>query len=240
MKRPTIYIVTVLLAALAVSGRLLDVRDIRTLMRQSKFAFVGRVRAVNQSGITTGLSYPTWEGVVFEWQRVDVEVVEPIKGTKKGDVVHTAMLSVDETKGSHPMVNAPGMIEPKEGDAFLFFLAPTTRPNLFAGLTAPYDDNQSIFRLDRTFWQYGSYREGREKPDSPFYERCKVIWSLVDDRGRIIPTGAELMRRTYAKQISTPPSNTVVYLQWQKYTNPSGWFHDIPNEGTYQTNAIGK
>jgi hypothetical protein len=138
------------------------------------------------------------------------------------------------------MANAPGMIGPKEGEAFLFFLAPTTRTNLFAGLTAPYDDDQSIFRLDRTFRQYGLYREGKEKPDLPLYERHKVIWSLVDERGQIIPAGAELMRKTYAKQISTPPSNTVVYLQWQKYTNPSGWFHDIPKEGTYETNAIRK
>ena len=33
--------------------------------------------------ITTELTYPTWDNVVFEWLRVEVEVVEPIKGTKK-------------------------------------------------------------------------------------------------------------------------------------------------------------
>lgn len=237
MRRATIYIGIVLLAVLAVSGRPLDVRDIRTLITQSKLAFVGRVGAVNHSGITTSLSYPTWEGVIFEWLRVDVEVLEPVKGTKKGHVVQVAMLSVDETKGPRPMVNAPGMIEPKEGDAFLLFLAPTTRTNLFAALTAPYDDNQSIFRLDRSFWEYGSYRKEKEKPDSPFYERHKVIWSLVDEKRSIIPSGAELLRKTYAKEISTAPSNSVVYLKWQKYTNPSGWSHDIPKAVGNPTNT---
>ena len=227
MKRSTTLTILMALAALTAFGRILEVHEMKMLVAQSKLVFVGRVRSVRPSGITTGLSYPTWEEVVFEWQRVDVEVLEPIKGTKKGEVVQTAMLSVYESKGPRPMVNAPGMLEPKKGDEFLLFLVPTTRTNLFAALTAPYDDDQSIFRLDRSFWGYGSYREGKEKRDSPFYERHRVIWSLVDDSRQLIPSGAELMRKTYQKEIGMGSSNRVIYLQWQKYTNPSGWSHDI-------------
>jgi hypothetical protein len=228
MRRPTIYIAIIILTALAVSGRFLDVRGIRTLITQSKLAFVGRVRAVKPSGITTSLSYPTWEGVVFEWLQVDVEVLEPIKGTKKGDVVQTAMLSVDETKESPPMVNAPGMLEPIKGDKFLLFLAPTTRTNLFAALTAPYDDDQSIFRLDRSLGEYASYQEGKERPDSPFYDRHSLIWSLVDEGGQLIPAGAEQLRSRFATEIAATPSNRVVYLQWQTQTNAAGWMWDVP------------
>jgi hypothetical protein len=234
----TICIAAIFLLALAASARFLDVRDIRTLVTQSKLVFIGRVKAVRPSGITTTLSYPTWEGAVFEWLRVDVEVLEPIKGAGKGEVVQTAMLSLK--KKVDGMYSPPGMLEPEKGEAFLLFLVPTTKTNLFAAVTAPYDEDQSIFRLNRGFWEYQSYRDGKEQTNSPFYVRHSVIWSLVDDAGNIIPAGAQLMRKTYAKEISTPATNTVAYLQWQKYTNPSGWSHDIPKEKSYETNAIGK
>ena len=54
----------------------------KTLMKDSQLVFVG-VKSLKPSGITTELTYPTWDNVVFEWLRVEVEVVEPIKGTKK-------------------------------------------------------------------------------------------------------------------------------------------------------------
>ena len=91
------------------------------MIAKSKLVFVGRVKAVNPSGITTKLSYPTWEKVIFEWLRVDVDVIEPMKGCKKGDVVEVAMLSVQSvTKepGKFSLVNAPGMIAPKKGEFF--------------------------------------------------------------------------------------------------------------------------
>src|SRR5712671_4750786 len=141
MKRSMTVVVALGFLALTATGRFLDVRPVKTLVAGAKLVFVGRVKSVKPSGITTSLSYPTWEKVVFTWLRVDVEVLEPIKGTKKGGAVQVAMLSVDESKGPLPMINAPGMLEPKEGDTFLLFLAPTTTTNLFASLTAPYDDN---------------------------------------------------------------------------------------------------
>jgi len=237
MKRPTIVTTLMLLGALGAFGRFLPVKDVKTLVAESELVFVGRVKSAKPSGITTSLSYPTWQGVVFEWLRVDVEVLESIKGTKSGEVVQIAMLAVDERKGPRPMMNPPGMLEPKKGDEFLLFLVPTARTNLFAALTAPYDDDQSIFRLDRSLPNYRSYREGKEKQDSPFYERHRVIWSLVDDARQIVPSGAALMRKTYAREIGMESSNRVVHLQWQKYTNPSGWSHDIPKETGNETNS---
>lgn len=225
-----------LLAAVVAFGRVLDVKDMKTLVAESKLAFVGRVKLVKPSGITTRLSYPTWEGVVFEWLQVDVEVLEPIKGTRKNEVVQVAMLSVnvDKSNGHNPEANAPGMLEPKKGDQFLLFLAPTTKTNLFAALTAPYDDDQSIFRLDRRLTDYSWYQKDR---DTPFYQRYQVVWSLVDDAGKIIPGGAESMRKTYAKEIGIESSNRVIYLQWEKYTNPHGWFSDVPKGEGNETNS---
>lgn len=228
-----------LLVALVAFGRVLDVKDIKTLVAESKLAFVGRVKSIQPSGITTSLSYPTWEGVVFEWLQVDVEVLEPIKGTKKNEVVQVAMLSVnvDKSKGHQPEVNAPGMIEPKKGDQFLLFLAPTTKTNFFAALTAPYDDDQSIFRLDRRLTEHSSYLQFQV---SPFDERDKVIRSLVDDAGKIIPDGVESMRKTYAKEIGIESSNQVIYLQWEKYSNPYGWSSDVPKGYGNETNSSHK
>jgi hypothetical protein len=237
VKRLTVLAILMVWAALAAFGRVLEVHDIKTLVADCKLVFVGRVKSVKASGISTSLSYPTWKGVVFEWLQVEVEVLEPVKGTQKGHIVQTALLSVDESKGPAPMADAPGMLEPKRGDLFLFFLLPTIKTNLFAAFTAPWDDDQAIFHLVRGRWEYNSYREGKEQSDSPFYDRHKVVWNLVDDKGDLIPAGGEWMRRTYAKEIGMGPSNRVIYLRWQKYTNPAGWSHDVPMETGHETNA---
>ncbi len=130
------------------------------------------------------------------------------------------------------MANSPGMLEPKIGDPFLFCLAPTIVTNLFAAFTAPYDDDQAIFFLDRNYYKYSSYREGKMGKTSVFEERNALIWSLIDEAGKVIPGGAERMRKTFAKEITAPPSNRVVHLQWQTYTNPAGWMRDVPKEST--------
>ncbi|MEY2411026.1 MAG: hypothetical protein QOF48_3696 [Verrucomicrobiota bacterium] len=223
MKRLTILAILVSLGALTALGRPVKMYDIKKLTADAKLVFVGRVKGVKPSGITTSLSYPTWEGVVFEWLRVYVEVVEPIKGTKKGEIIQTAMLAVNASKGPRPIINAPGMLEPTNGNAFLFFLVPTTKTNLFAAITSPFDDDQAVFPLDRNSWKNTTFSK-----DSEYAERHRVTWSLVDDQGRILPDGADSFRKTYAKEIATAGSNRVVYLQWEKYTNPGGWSHNIP------------
>jgi hypothetical protein len=160
--------------------------------------------------------------VVFGWLAVDVEVLEPIKGAHRGDVVHTFMLFTDPPL----MINPPGTVEPKNGETFLLGLAPTTRTNVFAAVTAPFDDKESIFRLDRSDPRYSSYRKGaiRRRLDGeilgePFKEQYSWVWHLVNDEGGILPRGAERMRKAFAKQIQMHTAPTVIYLQWETRTN---------------------
>jgi hypothetical protein len=152
MKRRMLAVALMALIPIIAFGRFVQYYDNKTLIEKSKLVFVGKVKSTKRSGITTHLSYPTWEGVVFEWLIADVRVLESVKGVQKGDIVQTAFLSVDESKGPRPMINAPGMLEPKVGDAFLFCLAPSSMTNVFAAVTAPFDDNLSIFHLDRNDW----------------------------------------------------------------------------------------
>src|SRR6478736_1180273 len=131
----------VLIVCSAMNGhaRAVQSLDIKSLMKDSQLVFVGQVKSVKPSGVTTELAYPTWEGVVFEWLKVEVEVIEPIKGTKKGELVSTLMLS---TRGQDSMVNAPGMVRPKVGQYHLLCLLPTNPTGAYASVTAPFDDNQ--------------------------------------------------------------------------------------------------
>lgn len=236
MKRITLLACLITLAATAVLSRPVRVLSVSELVTGSKLAFVGRVKSVKPSGITTSLSYPTWEKVVFEWLLVDVEVIEPLKGTRRGEIVQVALLSVDENKGPSLMINAPGMIDPKQGMALLLFLSPTPRTNIFASLTAPYDDDQAIFRLDRNYWAYSPFRDGKEAKDSPFYERHKIIWSLMKEGGEIDPNGADSFRKSYAKEIEVAPKNNMIYLEWEKLTNHAGWSQDVPKGWRPKTN----
>ena len=94
MKRRLLLLLLATLLPSLVCGRAVRIYGVRTLIAESHLAFVGRVKAVEPSGITTTFSYPTCKGVTFEWLNTTVEVVEPIKGVQRGDLVKTAMLSV--------------------------------------------------------------------------------------------------------------------------------------------------
>jgi hypothetical protein len=234
MKRWILTIALMALIPIIAFGRFVQFYDNKTLIEKSKLVFVGNIKSIKHSGIKTHLSYPTWDGVVFEWLITDVEVLEPIKGIQKGNNVQVALLSVDESKGPRPMINAPGMLDPQKDDTLLFCLNPTPITNIFAAVTAPFDDDLSIFHLDRKGWKPSSFREGLKD------ERVALIWSLVDDAGKIIPLGAQQMRKTYAKEIQIAPSNTLVYLQWEARTNASGWTANFPMGYDTKTNADGK
>lgn len=241
MKSRPILIVLFCLMALVSFGRILDTRSISQLVKDSKLAFVGRVKTIKPSGITTPLSYPTWESVTFSWLKLDVEVLEPLKGVRKGDVVQIAVLSVGGRSGPVPLVNAPGTLKPKTGDLFLFFLGPTPVTNLFAALTAPYDDNQSIFLLDRNNPAYAfvsQARKDRREDLGVFGERYDVIQSLIGDSKELLPAGVETLRKNYAKEIETASSNNMIYLEWVSYTNAHGWSSDVP-KGSVFTNSAG-
>jgi hypothetical protein len=233
MKRWTLLIGLTVLIPLVVFGRFVQAYNNKTLIQKSQLVFIGKIKSIKQSGIKTRLSYPSWEQTVFEWLIADVEVVEPVKGAPKGDVVQTALLSVDNTS-SPPMFDAPGMLKPEVGDMFLFCLSPTPLTNVFAAVTAPFDDDLSIFRLDRHEWDPSTYSEGMKD------ERVALIWSLVDDSGRIIPRGVQKLRKSYADEIRTKPTNDIVYLQWEARTNASGWIANFPKSQSDLTNTNGK
>ncbi len=208
-------------------GRAVMIIPIEGLMERSAVAFVGKVTSIKPSGMTTELTYPTWKDVVFEWLTVEVEVIEPIKGTKVGQSVKTYMLS---TRGAGPMFNPPGMVDPKVGQHHLLFLLPTKIDGTFAAITAPFDDDQSIFFLDRSFGEYGNYREDPKTFDKfPEYRaRYEAIWSLVDDEGRITPDGAKSLRERFKTQIATPAKkDAIVHLKWKKQT-ANGWDSNVP------------
>lgn len=237
MRKASAIVLLLVFCGLIASGRILQVLDAKTMFANSKLVFVGRVKNVKPSGITTKLSYPTWEKVVFEWLQVDVDVIEPLKGCKKGDVVHTAMLSIQGVTNQPGMVyliNQPGMLHPQKGEAFLLFLLPTPMTNLFASLTAPYDDDQAIFHLDGTDGY--PYRQDKLDTKSPFYERSVLIRSLLTESGEISPKGAELVRKKYATQIRKSPKKELIYLEWEKETNRAGWSTDVPKSFLSQTN----
>ncbi len=202
--------------------------DMQTLMSKSTLVLVGKVKSVQPSGIKTKLTYPTWDHVIFEWLKVEIEVVEPIKGTQKGKVIRTLMLSFKEGI----MANAPGVVDPKIGQYHLLFLMPTKFKNVYASTTGPFDDDEAVFILDRTFWKYGSFGD-----DHSYYrERYQAIWSLVDDMGQITPKGAEELRRKYQPEIATEPvKDEIIHLQWKKEATADGWQWDVPDEGSQKS-----
>lgn len=240
MKKKALVMFVLLLPVLALA-RAVQVLDLGTLISRSTLVFVGRVKTVAPSGIKTTMSYPTWKGTTFEWLNCDIEVVEPIKGVRKGQVIRTAMLSAPN---GGPGFCPPGMVDPKEGKGYLLCLAPTTLSNTFAAITAPWDDDEAIFVLDRSFRLYSWYWKRRHSgtlvPDQ-YDTRYDAVWNLVDEDGTIVPEGAESIRKSYRDKVrSAPPTNLVIHLQWETFTSPSGWQWDVPKGYTNKTGAAGR
>lgn len=239
MKARRLLITLMALIPLTAFGRLLQIIDPKTLIADSRLVFVGRVQSIKSSNITTPLSYPTWEGVSFRWLKVDMEVLEPFKGVRKGDIVQTMMLSMDRSKQTELMYSPPVMLEPDKGDVFFLCLCPTPTKNAFAGLTAPYNEELSMFPL---------HRSGDTTGDSVKYDvkqlllddkRFTLIWKLVNQTGQIVPGSVARLRDNYTVEIGNVHTNKVVYLEWQAYTNAHGWVSDVP-KGFSQTNSNGK
>lgn len=220
------------LSSIQAHGRAVRTLDMKTLMKDSQLVFVGQVKSLKPSGITTELTYPTWDNVVFEWLRAEVEVVEPIKGTKKGELINTLMLS---TRGPGPMINPPGMVEPKVGQHHLLCLLPVSSAGDFAAVTAPFDDREAIFLLNRKHWTDGAhyYKEGKEVAFYEQNDKNRALWNLVDDKGQIKQEGAEQMRKQYAAEIATPPAkDAVIHLKWKKRVSTGGWQSNVPDDGS--------
>jgi hypothetical protein len=236
MKTRVTLVVLLILVAFSAFARLFQIIDPKDLVKDSKLVFVGRVKSVTPSGISTPLTYPPWDGVKFEWLTVKLEVLEPFKGVRKGDAVNSVMLFVDASKGPQPMYSPPGMLGPKKGDIFFLCLATTPLTNVFAALTAPYDEYLSVFALYRTKAVEDPFLVGTQgflHSD----KRFDLIWKLVNESGEIIPKKVEEFGNTYAKEIVSGPAKTVINLEWEKYTNPSGWSSDVPKGYGNSTNT---
>ncbi len=243
MKRQVFLGALAALCPLFVLARGVRVHTTETLVERSALVFVGRVFSVEPSGIKTHLGYPTWRDATFEWLRVGLEVLEPIKGVRRGEQVSAAMLSV-QTKWPGGLFNGPGTLEPTEGTVYLLCLLPTTISNVFAAFTAPWDEQESVLILDRKRSPLACFREDNETTRSPGYagwrEHAVLIWSLVDERGLILTNGVEQMRRAFEKEINTPPvTDAVIHLQWETWTAPDGWRWDVPKGYGNATNTTG-
>jgi hypothetical protein len=229
MKARTLLLVVMALVPLMTFARMVKYIDPGTLIRDAKLVFVGRVKSVKPSDIRTSLSYVPYEGVTFRWLMVQVEVLEPFKGVRKSALVRTAMLSVDEASQYQTCYSPPGMLEPEKGDVFFFCLAPTQLTNVYASVTAPYDENQSVFPLYRS---RPTKAEGRDTAKQILtgreWEQITNFGNLVNNAGRIIPASADKLREAYTVEIGNVPSNKLVYLQWETATNSDGWRTDVP------------
>lgn len=192
--------------------------DMPQLMSGSQLALVGKVISVEPSGLTTTLTYPTWKGSTFEWLKVEIQVVHSLKGTEKGAMVRTVLLSAP---GVAPMLNPPGMIDVKVGQHLLMFLLPTTKKGVYASMSAPWDDDEAVFILDR--------KDGLKSLTSIYL--MELIPKLVDERGTIIARGVEGLRNEYRKLLSVPaPKDAVIHLQWKTQTSRGGWQWDVPDD----------
>jgi hypothetical protein len=240
MKARSILLAAIVLVPLLALGRIIQIIDPKKLIADSKLVFVGRVKSVKPSDIRTGLSYPTWDRVAFRWLIADVEVLEPVKAVRKGDIVHTAMLSIDEHSPSQSMVNPPGMLGPDIGDVFFLCLAPTPQTNLYAALSGPWDENLSVIALHRDRSTQDDYRDFTDKTVFSRDDRYAPIRSLVNTNGEILSTNVDKLRKIYAKEIRTSPSKALSYLEWVSYTNKSGWWSDVPKGFVPPTNAKAK
>ena len=205
----------------------------KELMVGSQLVFVGKVRSVKPSGITTSLAYPTWDGAVFEWLKVDVEVVEPLKGCRKGESVKVLMLSmrIGNPNDVAAIINPPGMVHPEVGQHHLLCLLPTKQAGSYASITGPFDDDQGIFLLDRGDWEYATYRKDPKHYDKfpLFGERYKAVWSLVDEQGAISREGAAALRRQYKAELAdAPPKGSLIHLEWKLQASESGFRWNMP------------
>jgi hypothetical protein len=246
----------VLLPTLAL-GRILPIMESKALIADAKLVFVGRVKSVMPSNIRTTLSYVPYDGVTFQWQIGEVEVVEPFKGVRKGDVVQVAMLSIDKRSRSQTMYSPPGMLEPQQGDIFFLCLGATPQTNVFAALLAPYDENLSVLPLYRSRTNMDDEDNFMKKllsddlkndiKDRDLEKQIKsrakqfsLIYSLVGTSGKIQPPNVKKFRETFATDIGKAPSTNVVYLEWETHTNPHGWRSDAPKVYEATTNINGR
>ena len=223
MRKALLILFVAFLRPCLISAREVPMPSMGELFAKAATVFVGRVKSIESSGLTTTGSYPTWQGITFEWLVVDSEVIEPLKEAGKGHLIRTLMLSVrKEAKPSavpHRIMNGPGMVRPEKGRLYLFCVVPTNISNAYVAVTAPWDDDAAVFLLDRGAPQYSEWRKRPDKridPNDPFKslrERDATVWTLVDDEGSLSSTGAEQIRTEYQLDLAKA-SPAIVRLRW--------------------------
>ena len=239
MKARILLVTLLALIPLMAFGRLFQIVDPKKLIADSRLVFVGKVASVESSGIATPLSYPTWEGVSFPWLKVKMQVLVPFKGVQQGDIVAVMMLSIKKSEEASLMVSPPEVLEPDPGDVFFLCLGPTLMTNSFAAITAPYNEDLSVFPLHRSRETSGFSSRDDGKRLLLNDQRFEPIRWLVNEAGEILPDGAAKLRVTYKAEIKKAPKNVTIYLEWQACTNAYGWISDVP-KGFCPTNSTVK
>jgi hypothetical protein len=168
-----------------------------------------------------------------------MQVLVPFKGVQQGDIVAVMMLSIKKSEEASLMVSPPEVLEPDPGDVFFLCLGPTLMTNSFAAITAPYNEDLSVFPLHRSRETSGFSSRDDGKRLLLNDQRFEPIRWLVNEAGEILPDGAAKLRVTYKAEIKKAPKNVTIYLEWQACTNAYGWISDVP-KGFCPTNSTVK
>ncbi len=237
--KPLAFLVLVLSLVQVASARSVRHPTVSELFELAPLAVTGEVLKIEPAGIETPLSYPTLDGMVFQWLRVTCKIGSVLKGKYSAEKISVAMLAVRKS-GPHGMFNGPLMLEPKVGNLYVMFLAPSSTPGLHASLLAPYDESNAIFILDRKDREYDA-TGGYMSPDyrKQWQEKKDLVWSLTSWLGGLSKSGADDVIKRYKAQIAKPGKPITIQLEWEKHTGPGGWSWDVP-KGAPATAPKGK
>ncbi len=227
-------------ALVDVSARATQAAPVPMLCKLAHVVVVGQVEEVKPLGIETTLSYPTVDKILFHWLSVKIRIHGRLKGELKGDHIEVAMLAMKNADSSG-MFNGPLMIDPKPGNKYVLFLAQSEKDGVYASIFAPYDEEHSIFILDRNSSDY-SMEGVSTAPEAKNYRESHqeirdMIWTLIDPKGEFLGTGVEEFRKKYVQELQVVGKNYKIPLEWKKHTNEQGWSIDIPKTDKQPTTS---
>ena len=59
---------------------------------------------------------------------------------------------------------------------------------------------------------------------------------LFRSKAEMLSGAVERLRRAYAAELKNPPAEKIVFLEYETYTNRSGWMSDAPKGYATTTN----
>lgn len=201
------------------------------LFELAPLVITAEVTSIESLGVETTLSYPTVQGVDFEWLRVTCKVSAVLKGQFAQDSIDVAMLAVKKStsKRMGMFMNGPLMLSPSKGKKYVMFLAPSSRKGVYASIFAPYDERNAIFILDRKVKRYEQEAFGPPNDyTKELIEKKDLVWSLVTEDGQFSKTGANEVAKRYKSHIDIKHPDFTISLEWKKYTAADGWIWDVP------------